>query len=94
MSNENIVLEDATQGCCGSCESTSEKSKFSIYLPALFSFLMLTIGLIIDNFLKTSFFRGWYRIGWYSLAYLPVGYPVLMLAIKNILKGSFLQNFF
>ena len=94
MSNKKIVLEDTTQGCCGSCESTSEKSKFSIYLPALFSFLMLTIGLIIDNFLKTSFFREWFRIGWYSLAYLPVGYPVLMLAIKNILKGSFFTEFF
>nr|WP_155807213.1 heavy metal translocating P-type ATPase [Gillisia marina] len=76
------------------CESSSTKSKFNIYAPALFSFLMLAIGLIIDNFLNTSFFRGWFRIGWYVLAYMPVGYPVLMLGIKNILKGNFFTEFF
>ncbi len=94
MSNEKIVLEDATQDCCGSCESPSERSKFKLYFPALFSFLMLVVGLIIDNFLNTSFFDGWLRISWYFLAYLPVGYPVLMLGIKNILKGSFFTEFF
>ncbi len=95
MSNEKIVLEATNEDCCGgSCESTSEKSKFKLYLPAFFSFLMLTIGLIIDNFLNTSFFSGWFRIGWYFLAYLPVGYPVLMLGIKNILKGNFFTEFF
>ncbi|WP_026837040.1 heavy metal translocating P-type ATPase [Gillisia sp. JM1] len=94
MSNEKIVLEDATPDCCGSCESPSERSKFKLYSPALFSFLMLVVGLIIDNFLNTSFFDGWLRIGWYFLAYLPVGYPVLMLGIKNILKGNFFTEFF
>lgn len=93
MSNEKIVLEDSTQDCCGSCESPSERSKFKLYFPALFSFLMLVVGLIIDNFLSTSFFDGWLRIGWYFLAYLPVGYPVLMLGIKNILKGDFFTEF-
>ncbi|RKS55510.1 Cd2+/Zn2+-exporting ATPase [Gillisia mitskevichiae] len=94
MSNEKIVLEEANQDCCGSCAPTTEKSKFKLYFPALFSFIMLSIGLIIDNFLETSFFNGWFRIGWYFLAYLPVGYPVLMMGVKNILKGSFFTEFF
>lgn len=94
MSNEKITLEDTSQGCCDGCETNPEKTKFQNYLPAFFSFLMLTIGLIIDNFLKTTFFQGWFRIGWYILAYLPVGYPVLMLGINNILKGNFFTEFF
>ncbi len=94
MPSKKIVLEDATQDCCGTCDSTAERSKLNIYLPALFSFLTLTIGLVIDNFLETSFFNGWFRIGWYILAYLPVGYPVLMLGLKNILKGNFFTEFF
>jgi len=94
MSNEKIVLEEGNQDCCGSCAPTTEKSKFKLYFPALFSFIMLSIGLIIDNFLETSFFNGWFRIGWYFLAYLPVGYPVLMMGIRNILKGNFFTEFF
>jgi len=95
MSAEKIILEDATQDCCGgSCETSSKKSNLKLYLPAFFSFLMLTVGLIIDNFLETSFFNSWFRIAWYILAYLPVGYPVLMLGIKNILKGNFFTEFF
>ncbi len=94
MPNKKIVLEAETHDACEMCESSSTKSKFNIYAPALFSFLMLAIGLIIDNFLNTSFFRGWFRIGWYVLAYMPVGYPVLMLGIKNILKGNFFTEFF
>ncbi|TVZ26181.1 Cd2+/Zn2+-exporting ATPase [Gillisia sp. Hel_I_86] len=94
MPSEKIVLEDVTQDCCGSCESTSTRSKLKIYSPVLFSFSMLTIGLMIDNLLETSFFDGWFRIVWYVLAYLPVGYPVLMLGIKNILKGNFFTEFF
>ncbi|WP_010230996.1 heavy metal translocating P-type ATPase [Gillisia marina] len=94
MPNKKIVLEAEAHDACEMCESSSTKSKFNIYAPALFSFLMLAIGLIIDNFLNTSFFRGWFRIGWYVLAYMPVGYPVLMLGIKNILKGNFFTEFF
>lgn len=94
MSNEKIVLENTSQGCCERCDTIPEKSKFKLYSPALFSFLMLALGLIIDNFISTTFFQGWFRIGWYFLAYLPVGYPVLMLGVKNILKGNFFTEFF
>lgn len=95
MSNEKITLEDTSQGCCqGGCETASQKTNFQNYFPAIFSFLMLTVGLIIDNFLYATFFQGWFRIGWYFLAYLPVGYPVLMLGINNILKGNFFTEFF
>jgi Cd2+/Zn2+-exporting ATPase len=94
MSNEKITLEDTSQDCCDGCETNPEKTKFQNYSPAFFSFLMLGAGMLIDNFLKTTFFQGWFRVGWYFLAYLPVGYPVLMLGINNILKGNFFTEFF
>ncbi len=94
MSQDEISVESTTQDCCEMCEPNPEKSNFKIYFPAFFSFIMLSIGLIIDNFLETSFFNGWFRIGWYILAYLPVGYPVLLLGFKNILKGDVFTEFF
>src|SRR5690606_3015780 len=52
-------------------------SKFKTYLPAIFSFVMLIIGIAVDYFDAFPFFKGWIRIAWYTLAYLPVGFPVI-----------------
>ena len=94
MSKNDIAIEEKAHEGCELCETQSVKSRFQVYAPAIFSFIMLVVGLIIDNFLNTSFFNDWFRIGWYVLAYLPVGYPVLMLGVKNITKGSFFTEFF
>ncbi len=94
MPKNDIVIEENAHDGCELCETQSVKSRFQVYAPAIFSFMMLVVGLIIDNFLNTSFFNGWFRIGWYVLAYLPVGYPVLMLGVKNITNGSFFTEFF
>lgn len=94
MSQDEISIESTTQDCCEMCEPNPDTSNFKLYFPAFFSFIMLLVGLTIDNFLETSFFNGWFRIGWYILAYLPVGYPVLLLGFKNILKGEVFTEFF
>jgi len=43
------------------------------YLPAIISFVMLLIGIALDNYFKPSFFTSYVRLAWYAIAYLPVG---------------------
>ncbi len=94
MSNKEVAVDDHGHDGCEMCETQSVKSKLQIYAPAIFSFVMLVTGMIIDNFMDVSFFNGWIRLAWYLVAYIPVGYPVVLLGIKNILKGSFFTEFF
>ncbi|MCM4173975.1 cadmium-translocating P-type ATPase [Arenibacter sp. TNZ] len=69
-------------------------SNFRTYLPAIFSFVMLIVGIAIDYFEAIPFFRGWSRIVWYSVAYIPVGFPVIKEGWNSIKKGDFFTEFF
>ena len=62
------------------------------YLPAIFSFIMLIIGIGLD-YIDVTFFKEWVRIIWYTIAYLPVGFPVVKEGWKSILKGDFFTEF-
>ena len=64
------------------------------YLLAIFSFIMLMIGIALDYFETYSFFDGWIRIIWYIVAYIPVGFPVIKEGWKSIIKGDFFTEFF
>jgi len=64
------------------------------YLPAIFSFIMLMIGIALDYFETYLFFDGWIRIIWYLVAYIPVGFPVIKEGWKSIIKGDFFTEFF
>ena len=73
--------------------SPEELSRFNTYLPAIFSFLLLIIGIALDYF-DVAFFKEWLRIFWYTVAYLPVGFPVIKEGWKNIKRGDFFTEFF
>lgn len=64
-----------------------------LYLPAISSFFMLIIGILLDNYIKQTFFSGYIRIAWYIIAYLPVGFPVIKEAYHTIIKGDFFTEF-
>ena len=66
--------------------------KFKTYLPAIFSFTMLIIGIAMDYF-NVAFFKDWIRIVWYAVAYLPVGFPVMKEGWNSIIKGDFFTEF-
>ncbi|MEP0213858.1 MAG: heavy metal translocating P-type ATPase [Cellulophaga sp.] len=68
-------------------------SKLKIYKPAIISFIMLIFGLALDYFKIVSFFNGTIRLVWYTIAYLPVGLPVLKQGWKSIKKGSYFTEF-
>ena len=69
-------------------------NKWSLFGPAIGSFLLLCGGLLLDHVLKTDWFVGNYRLLLYSFAYLPVGFPVVKEAIESIKKGNVFSEFF
>ena len=68
-------------------------SAWKQYLPAIISFTMLIIGILLDNYIKQDFFKGYIRLAWYLIAYLPVGLPVMKEAFEAILKKEFFTEF-
>ncbi|MDO6819979.1 heavy metal translocating P-type ATPase [Zobellia sp. 1_MG-2023] len=104
MKKKKVNLQDidthqhsdtAANGDCGSCcgNGESEKpTKFSPYLPAGISFVLLVSGITLDVF-NVPFFSDWVRIVWYGIAYLPVGLPVMKQGWKSIVNGDFFTEF-
>ena len=64
------------------------------YLPALISLVLLLSGLAAEHLLEAPFFKGWIKIVWYTIAYLPVGLPVLKEAWEALRKGEVFTEFF
>ena len=73
--------------------SKAEKSTFQMFLPAIISFVLLMIAIGFDNYFPQSWFTGYVRLGWYILAYLPVGFPVVKEAFESIRKGEIFSEF-
>ena len=69
-------------------------SSFKTYLPAIFSFVLLIVGITVDYFDAFPFFKGWVRIVWYTVAYIPVGFPVIKEGWNSIKNGDFFTEFF
>lgn len=78
----------------GHDHSQIDSSPWKMFLPSIISFVLLLIALYFDHLLKPDWFTDWIRIGWYVIAYLPVGLPVLKEALGSILKGAFFSEFF
>tara|TARA_R110000868_G_scaffold285967_2_gene546471 strand:+ start:2559 stop:4520 length:1962 start_codon:yes stop_codon:yes gene_type:complete len=74
--------------------SPKSVSNLNTYLPAIFSFVMLIVGIAIDYFEAFPHFSGWIRILWYVVAYIPVGFPVVKEGWESIQKGDFFTEFF
>jgi Cd2+/Zn2+-exporting ATPase len=74
--------------------SPEEVSNLRTYLPAIFSFVMLIIGIAVDYFDTFPFFEGWVRVVWYTVAYIPVGFPVIKEGWNSIKNGDFFTEFF
>jgi Cd2+/Zn2+-exporting ATPase len=64
------------------------------YLPAISSFILLIGGIAVDQVSPQFFLPEWKRLAWYVAAYLPVGLPVLLKAVKAIAKGAVFSEFF
>ena len=70
------------------------ENKLTLFGPALGSFALLIVGLVLDYLLKPVWFTETYRLILYSFAYLPVGFPVVKEAWVSIKKGDVFSEFF
>jgi len=73
--------------------SPEQLSNLKTYLPALFSFVMLIAGIAVDYFDVLPLFKGWIRVVWYTVAYIPVGLPVIKEGWNSIRNGDFFTEF-
>ncbi|MBE8714706.1 heavy metal translocating P-type ATPase [Sphingobacterium hungaricum] len=96
-------LSTSSDSCCSSDHSHSNdehthdvsgKSTFQLFVPSILSFVLLMIAISLDNWVPQNWFTGWLRIGFYIIAYIPVGFPVLKEAWHSIRKGEVFSEFF
>lgn len=69
------------------------QSTLQLFFPAIISLFLLLGGLALDQYIPQNWFQDYVRLGWYLLAYLPVGYPVLKEAWQSILAGVVFSEF-
>lgn len=69
------------------------KNEWKKYIPAISSFVLLSIGIVFDSINSINFFNGYFRIIWYIVAYIPVGFPVITEAFEELKKKSFFNEF-
>jgi Zn2+/Cd2+-exporting ATPase len=62
------------------------------WLLAGCSFLLLIVGLILDHY--AAWFNGAFRLLSYSVAFLPVGFPVIQKGVQYALRGDLFTEFF
>ena len=72
---------------------SGQTNNFKAYIPTIISFTMLIIGIALDYF-NVAFFNDWLRIGWYGIAYFPVGFSVVKEGWESIKKGDVFTEFF
>ncbi|MBK8705217.1 MAG: cadmium-translocating P-type ATPase [Saprospiraceae bacterium] len=70
-----------------------EGAAWKHYLPAIASLTMLLLGIALDHYIPQTFFKGYIRLAFYVVAYLPVGFPVIKEAFGAISKGEFFTEF-
>jgi Cd2+/Zn2+-exporting ATPase len=73
---------------------THDQSIFQMFLPAIISFVLLLVGISLDQFIVNEWFYGWFRLVFYGIAYIPVGFPVLKEAWVSITNGDIFSEFF
>ena len=93
----NCSTQNLENGCCETMEipQVEPTSKMNIrpYIPAVVSFIMLMAAILFDYLGTFPHFEGRIRILWYVVAYLPVGFPVIMEGWNSIKKGDFFTEF-
>lgn len=74
--------------------SYGKEAVLTMLKPAIFSLALLLVGLLLDHGLHARWFVGYFRLFWYLLAYLPVGWPVLRDAFASIRQRDVFSEFF
>lgn len=87
-----------SKSCCNEAlnneqENKSWFSKYREYFPAVFSFLLLLTGIILEV-VRPEFFKQELQLLVYGIAYYSVGKPVLWKALKKLFTADLFNEFF
>lgn len=74
-------------------ENKEKKNNLAIFFPVVSSFFLLILGILFENYFSDTFFHDWVRFGFYFLAYLPVGFPVIKEALESLKRGEIFTEF-
>lgn len=79
----------------GHDHSGGNESTIKLFTPAIISFVLLIIALAFDNnwLPKPVFFKDWIRLAWYTIAYAPVGLPVMKEMLEAFTKKEIFSEF-
>lgn len=83
-------------GCCSpkpAKQAGAHEHEEASYVPTILSLLLLLGGIALDV-LDVSWFQGYVRLAIFGLAYLLVGWKVLLHAYRNIVRGEVFNEFF
>lgn len=67
--------------------------KLKLYLPSIISLLILLVGIFCDYLILSDLYQQYIRAFVYTLAFIPVGYPVIKDAFLAIKKGEVFTEF-
>ena len=85
--------EKANQNDKKQSEAVGKSNIIRMFLPSIISLVLLLIAIYFDNVLKPEWFTDWIMIIWYTVAYIPVGLPVIKEAFESIGKGDVFSEF-
>ena len=95
VKNIESICNEEVNCSCGeiSMDSVKSESSWKTYMPLLVTVILFIGGLLFDHAIKQSFFRGYVRLLWYILAYLPVALPSIKYAVAAISQKDFFNEF-
>ena len=87
-----------SKSCCNEVlnseqEDTSWFAKYRPYFPAVFSFLLLATGIILEQ-VRPEIFKQELQLLVYGIAYYAVGKPVVWKALKKLFTADLFNEFF
>ena len=67
--------------------------KYKEWFPSIISFMILIAGIIFDQ-TDATFFKNYIRLAWFGVAFITIGGPVLMKALRKISEGKIFTEYF
>lgn len=87
-----------SKSCCNEASSNEQEkkswfAKYRPYFPAVFSFLLLATGIVIEQ-VRPEIFKQELQLLVYGIAYYAVGKPVVWKALKKLFTADLFNEFF
>lgn len=87
-----------SKSCCNEASSNEPEKKFWFakyrpYFPAVFSFLLLATGIVLEQ-VRPETFKQELQLLVYGIAYYAVGKPVVWKALKKLFTADLFNEFF